>query len=73
MNNNIYTVVQDTHIHTQGKHKHRHTHTLTQGTHKHIYTEQRLTSSFVYLPIHLSRRCLLRLPIEPSPHQVCPF
>ena len=45
MNNNIYTVIQDTHIHTQGKHKHRHTHTHTQGTHKHIYTEQHLTSS----------------------------
>ena len=44
MNNNIYTVVQDTHTHTQGKHKHRHTH--TQGTHKtYIYTEQHLTSS----------------------------
>ena len=69
----MYTVIQDTHKHrhTQGKHKHRHTH--TQGTHKtYIYrlAFNIIMNSFVYL-LHLSRRCLLQLPIEPSPPQVC--
>ena len=74
----MYTVIQDTHKHrhTQGKHKHRHTH--TQGTHNHIYIYiyiyraafNIIMNSFVYSP-HLSRRCLLQLPIEPSPPQVC--
>ena len=45
--------------------------------HIHMYintcTEQQINiiiKSFVNLP-HLSRRCLLQLPIEPSPPQVC--